>query len=125
MSLKVLKQAFNATEEEFLCLVDRNWQSKPKIASVGSCCLVGVISGNHLYVANLGDSRVVLGTEKQGKIVAVRLSDEHNAGNAEVRKELKEQHPDDSHIVVLKHGVWRVKGIIQVGLSLVIHVILG
>ena len=125
MSSKVLKQAFNATEEEFLCLVDKNWQSKPKIASVGSCCLVGVISGNHLYVANLGDSRVVLGTEKQGKIVAVRLSDEHNAGNAEVRKELKEQHPDDSHIVVLKHGVWRVKGIIQVDISLVIHVILG
>ena len=114
MSSKVLKQAFNATEEEFLCLVDKNWQSKPKIASVGSCCLVGVISGNHLYVANLGDSRVVLGTQKQGKIVASRISDEHNAGNEEVRKELKEQHPDDSQIVLLKHGVWRVKGIIQV-----------
>lgn len=114
MSAKVLKQAFSATEEEFLGLVDRNWRSKPQIASVGSCCLVGVISGNNLYVANLGDSRVVLGTVKQGKVVAVRLSQEHNAGNVEVREELKAQHPDDSHIVVLKQGVWRVKGIIQV-----------
>lgn len=118
MSSKVLKEAFSATEEEFLGIVDRNWRSKPQIASVGSCCLVGVICGNNLYVANLGDSRVVLGTANQGRVAAVRLSEEHNAGNAEVREELKAQHPDDSHIVVLKHGVWRVKGIIQVSRSI-------
>ena len=114
MSLKVLKRAISAVEEEFGSIVEKNWASEPKIASVGTCCIVGAISGNHLYVANLGDSRVVLGTQKQGKIVASRISDEHNAGNEEVRKELKEQHPDDSQIVLLKHGVWRVKGIIQV-----------
>eukprot|EP00250_Pteridium_aquilinum_P014555 c22060_g1_i1 orf=1191-2312(-) len=118
MSEKVLRQAFCATEEEFLRLVDKNWRAKPQIASVGSCCLVGVISGNNLYVANLGDSRVVLGTVRSNKVVAVRLSQEHNAGNLEVREELKAQHPDDSHIVVLKHGVWRVKGIIQVSRSI-------
>lgn len=118
MSAKVLKQAFRATEEEFLGIVDKNWRTKPQIASVGSCCLVGAISRNKLYVANLGDSRVVLGTVKEGKIVAERLSQEHNAGNVEIREELKAQHPDDSHIVVLKHGVWRVKGIIQVSRSI-------
>uniref|UniRef100_A0A0A9CDR4 protein-serine/threonine phosphatase n=1 Tax=Arundo donax TaxID=35708 RepID=A0A0A9CDR4_ARUDO len=32
----------------------------------------------------------------------------------EVRQELISRHPDDSQIVVLKHGVWRIKGIIQV-----------
>ena len=114
MSLKVLKRAISAVEEEFGSIVEKNWPSEPKIASVGTCCIVGAISGNNLYVANLGDSRVVLGTQKQGKIVALRISDEHNAGNEEVRKELKEKHPDDSQIVVLKHGVWRVKGVIQV-----------
>lgn len=118
MSAKVLKQAFSATEEEFLGLVDKNWRTKPQIASVGSCCLVGVISGNSLFVANLGDSRVVLGTVRHSKVVAVRMSQEHNACNVEVREELKAQHPDDSHIVVLKHGVWRVKGIIQVSRSI-------
>ncbi|KAI5059511.1 hypothetical protein GOP47_0026167 [Adiantum capillus-veneris] len=118
MSAKVLKQAFSATEEEFLGLVDKNWRAKPHIASVGSCCLVGVISGSNLYVANLGDSRVVLGTVRHGKVVALRISQEHNACNVEVREELKAQHPDDSHIVVLKHGVWRVKGIIQVSRSI-------
>ncbi|MCO5563538.1 hypothetical protein L7F22_017183 [Adiantum nelumboides] len=120
MSAKVLKQAFIATEEEFLGLADKNWHSKPRIASVGSCCLVGVVSENTLYTANLGDSRVVLGTVRQGKVEPVRLSTkEHNAGNVEVREELKAQHPDhDSHIVVLKQGVWRVKGIIQVSRSI-------
>ncbi|KAI5066930.1 hypothetical protein GOP47_0017458 [Adiantum capillus-veneris] len=119
MSAKVLKQAFSATEEEFLGLVDKNWHSKPRIASVGSCCLVGVLStDNTLYIANLGDSRVVLGTVRQAKVEPVRLSKEHNAGNVEVREELKAQHPDDSHIVVLKQGVWRVKGIIQVSRSI-------
>lgn len=119
VSTEVLKEAFSATEEEFLGLVDKNWRSKPQIASVGSCCLVGVIYENSLYVANLGDSRVVLGTMRQNKeFVAERLSQEHNAGNVEVREELKAQHPDDSHIVVQKHGVWRVKGIIQVSRSI-------
>ncbi|MCO5562725.1 hypothetical protein L7F22_016357 [Adiantum nelumboides] len=118
MSSRVLKEAFKAVEDEFLTLVDRNWRIRPQVASVGSCCLVGAISGNSLYVANAGDSRAVLGTVKQGRVAAVRLSEEHNAGIAEVREELKAQHPDDSHIVVLKHGVWRVKGIIQVSRSI-------
>lgn len=119
MSLEVLREAFSATEEEFLGLVDKNWHSRPRIASVGSCCLVGVIFRNTLYVANLGDSRVVLGTVRtNGGVIAERLSQEHNAGNIEVREELKAQHPDDSHIVVLKQGVWRVKGIIQVSRSI-------
>ncbi|KAH7387327.1 hypothetical protein KP509_16G016900 [Ceratopteris richardii] len=118
MSLDVLKRAFSATEEDFIGLVDKNWRSRPQIASVGSCCLVGVVSENILYLGNLGDSRVVLGTFRKGKVEAVRLTKEHNAGNIEVREELKAQHPDDSHIVVLKQGVWRVKGIIQVSRSI-------
>jgi len=48
------------------------------------------------------------------KITAEQLTNEHNARVEEVRQELKDLHPDDSQIVVLKHGVWRVKGIIQV-----------
>lgn len=119
MSTEVLKKAFNATEEEFLGLVDKKWRSMPNFAAVGSCCLVGVICGNMLYIANLGDSRAVLGTLKaKRRVHAVRLSIEHNAGNVEEREELKAQHPDDSHIVVQNQGVWRVKGIIQVTRSI-------
>ncbi|KAJ0088052.1 hypothetical protein Patl1_32973 [Pistacia atlantica] len=85
----------------------------------GSCCLVGVIWRGTLYVANVGDSRAVIGSlGRSNKIVAEQLTRDHNASMEEVRQELKSLHPDDSHIVVMKHGVWRIKGIIQVSRSI-------
>lgn len=116
MSADVISKAFLATEEEFLSLVKKQWPIKPLLASVGSCCLVGIICSGLLYVANAGDSRVVLGRlEKAVKHVkAVQLSTEHNASFESVREELHVLHPDDPQIVVLKHKVWRVKGLIQV-----------
>lgn len=118
LSADVIKKAFNATEEEFIHLVKRALPIKPQIASVGSCCLVGAISNDELYVANLGDSRVVLGRKvskgsKDG-VVAERLSNDHNVAYEEVRKEVEALHPSDSPIVVYCRGVWRIKGIIQV-----------
>lgn len=85
---------------------------------MGSCCLVGVIWRGTLYVGNVGDSRAVIGSlGKSNKIVAEQLTRDHNASIEEVRQELRSLHPDDSHIVVMKHGVWRIKGIIQVGIT--------
>ncbi|CAA3026562.1 probable phosphatase 2C 38 isoform X1 [Olea europaea subsp. europaea] len=64
-----------------------------------------------LYIANAGDSSVILGrlekTEKE--IKAMQLSAEHNANQESVREELHSLHPDDPQIVVLKHKAWRVK----------------
>lgn len=116
MSADVISKAFLATEEDFLNLVKEQFETKPQIASVGSCCLVGIICSGLLYIANAGDSRVVLGRlEKAFKEVkAVQLSSEHNASFESVREELRSFHPDDPQIVVLRHNVWRVKGIIQV-----------
>lgn len=122
LSTEVIKKAFGATEEDFLHLVKRSWLARPQIASVGSCCLVGAISNNTLYVANCGDSRAVLGRRMMASdcstVVAERLSIDHNVGVEEVRKEVKALHPDDAHIVVYTRGVWRIKGIIQVSRSI-------
>ncbi|KAL7206985.1 hypothetical protein ACSBR2_019642 [Camellia fascicularis] len=120
MSVEVIRKAFQATEEGFLSLVTKQWSMKPQIAAVGSCCLVGVICNGTLYTANLGDSRAVLGrlVKATGEVLAVQLSAEHNAAIESVRQELHSLHPDDSQIVVLKHNVWRVKGIIQVSRSI-------
>lgn len=122
LSSEVIKKAFSATEEDFVHLVKRSLPARPKIASVGSCCLVGTISDGVLYVANLGDSRAVLGSRvyegQKSKVVAQRLSTDHNVASEEVRKEVKALHPDDSGIVVHCHGVWRIKGIIQVSRSI-------
>ncbi|XP_059628225.1 probable protein phosphatase 2C 38 isoform X2 [Cornus florida] len=120
MSTDVINKAFLATDAEFLSLVKKQWLSMPQIASAGSCCLVGIICSGQLYIANAGDSRVVLGKlERATKdINAVQLSSEHNANLESVREELRLLHPDDPQIVVLKHTVWRVKGLIQVSRSL-------
>ncbi|KAE8668330.1 putative protein phosphatase 2C 64 [Hibiscus syriacus] len=120
MSVDVIRKAYQATEEGFLSLVTKQWPMKPKIAAVGSCCLVGVICGGTLYVANLGDSRVVLGraVKATGEVLAIQLSAEHNVCIESVRQEMKSLHPDDSQIVVLKHNVWRVKGLIQISRSI-------
>lgn len=116
MSVEVIRKAYQATEEGFLSVVTKQWPMNPQIAAVGSCCLVGVICGGNLYIANLGDSRAVLGrvVRATGEVLAIQLSSEHNVAIESVRQEMHSLHPDDSKIVVLKHNVWRVKGLIQV-----------
>lgn len=116
MSIDVIKKAYQATEEGFFSVVAKQWPMNPQIAAVGSCCLISVICDGTLYVANLGDSRAVLGrtAKATGDVLAVQLSSEHNVSIESVRQEMHSLHPDDSHIVVLKHNVWRVKGLIQV-----------
>ncbi|AEE86293.1 putative protein [Arabidopsis thaliana] len=123
LSVDVIKKAFKETEEEFCGMVKRSLPMKPQMATVGSCCLVGAISNDTLYVANLGDSRAVLGSVVSGVdsnkgAVAERLSTDHNVAVEEVRKEVKALNPDDSQIVLYTRGVWRIKGIIQVSRSI-------
>ncbi|XP_047071331.1 probable protein phosphatase 2C 36 [Lolium rigidum] len=115
-----IRAAFAATEGAFIAQVSAQFESHPDAATVGSCCLLAVVHGRTLFVANLGDSRAVLGRKpnRGGQVVAEQLSSEHNANMEPVREELLAQHPDDPQIVALKHGVWRVKGIIQVSRSL-------
>ncbi|XP_027112602.1 probable protein phosphatase 2C 63 [Coffea arabica] len=122
LSADVIKKAFSATEEDFTQLVKRSLAVTPQIASVGSCCLVGAISNDQLYVANLGDSRAVLGRRgfdgESSSVVAERLTTDHNVSCEKVRREVEAQHPGDSPIVIYCRGVWRIKGIIQVSRSI-------
>ncbi|XP_078430015.1 putative protein phosphatase 2C 38 [Wolffia australiana] len=120
MSGEIIRKAYLATEEEFISQVQKLWLKKPNMASVGSCCLVSIVCGGILYIANAGDSRAVLGVSDIGfkEITAVQMSSEHNAAVDSVREELRLMHPDDPHIVLLKHNVWRVKGIIQISRSI-------
>ncbi|KAL4556814.1 hypothetical protein LXL04_034977 [Taraxacum kok-saghyz] len=120
MSDSVIRQAYLATEEQFLSLVETQWLSNPKMASVGSCCLVGIICNGVLYIANAGDSRAVLAREEKSinGLKGVRVSEEHNAKFESIREELRSLHPDDPNIVVLKHNVWRVRALIQISRSI-------
>ncbi|KAI9081158.1 hypothetical protein K1719_036917 [Acacia pycnantha] len=115
-----IHRAFLRTEEGFTSLVSELWNTRRRIATTGTSCLVGVIFQQTLFVANVGDSRVVLGKKvgNTGGIAAIQLSTEHNVNLDAIRQELKELHPHDPQIVVLKDGVWKVKGIIQVSRSI-------
>lgn len=120
MSANVIRKSFLATEEEFISFVRDQWRTCPQIASVGTCCLVGVVCNGVIYIANAGDSRVVLGRAERGGrgVSAIQLSEEHNVNREHIRDELFSLHPEDPKIVVKKHNVWRVKGIIQVSRSI-------
>lgn len=120
MSMDVIRKAYHATEEGFLSIVAKQWTVKPQLAAVGTCCLVAVVCNGTLYIANAGDSRAVLGrtVKATGEVIGIQLSVEHNASIDSVRQELHSLHPDDPQIVVLKHNVWRVKGLIQISRSI-------
>lgn len=120
ISTEVIRKAFHATEEGFSSIVAKQWTMNPQLAAVGTCCLIGVICNGTLYIANAGDSRAVLGrtVKSTREAIAIQLSIEHNASIESVRQELNTLHPDDPQIVVLKHNVWRVKGIIQISRSI-------
>ncbi|XP_045794212.1 probable protein phosphatase 2C 43 isoform X4 [Trifolium pratense] len=87
------------------------------IGKVGSCCLAGVLWKGVLYVANLGDSRAVIGSVVDKRVSAVQLTRDHNCNDPGIRQELKSMHPGDDTIVMENNG-WRVKGIIMVSRSI-------
>ncbi|KAG2405711.1 hypothetical protein LR48_Vigan03g222300 [Vigna angularis] len=112
---ETLREAFAMTEDGFMLLVQRGYELQNNLATVGSCCLVGVIWEGVLYISNLGDSRAIVGTLSTCRsITTQQLTTEHNCIREEIRQELRAKHPNDPDIVVLERGAWRVKGIIQV-----------
>ncbi|EPS69964.1 hypothetical protein M569_04798, partial [Genlisea aurea] len=117
---EVLKNAFSDTEISFLDFVRRNSDTSSKLRAVGTCCLVGVIWEKSVYIANLGDSRAVLGyvDRRSHKVIAEQLTKDHNPNREEIRAELREANPDDPNIVVYREGAWRVKDIIQISRSI-------
>ncbi|XP_010423831.1 PREDICTED: probable protein phosphatase 2C 67 isoform X2 [Camelina sativa] len=118
ISEQVISKTFAETDKDFLNAVKKQWPTNPQMASVGSCCLAGVICNGLVYIANTGDSRAVLGRSERGGVRAVQLSVEHNANLESARQELWSMHPNDPNILVMKHSMWRVKGVIQVTKSI-------
>ncbi|MQL83770.1 hypothetical protein Taro_016256 [Colocasia esculenta] len=69
----------------------------------GSTASTAVLVGNHLYVANVGDSRAVI--SKAGK--AIPLSDDHKPNRSDERKRI-----ESAGGVVMWAGTWRVGGVL-------------
>ncbi|XP_037451013.1 probable protein phosphatase 2C 7 [Triticum dicoccoides] len=68
----------------------------------GSTASTAILIGNHLYVANVGDSRAVI--SKAGKAIA--LSDDHKPDRSDERERI-----ENAGGVVTFSGTWRVGGV--------------
>ncbi|XP_059667203.1 probable protein phosphatase 2C 76 isoform X2 [Cornus florida] len=69
----------------------------------GSTASTAVLVGNHLYVANVGDSRTVI--SKAGK--AIPLSEDHKPNRSDERKRI-----ESAGGIVMWAGTWRVGGVL-------------
>ncbi|XP_022738265.1 probable protein phosphatase 2C 76 [Durio zibethinus] len=69
----------------------------------GSTASTAVLVGNHLYVANVGDSRTII--SKAGK--AIPLSEDHKPNRIDERKRI-----ENAGGVVMWAGTWRVGGVL-------------
>ncbi|XP_047058848.1 probable protein phosphatase 2C 7 [Lolium rigidum] len=69
----------------------------------GSTASAAIFVGNHLYVANVGDSRAVI--SKAGKAIA--LSDDHKPDRSDERERI-----ENAGGVVTFSGTWRVGGVL-------------
>ncbi|GBG59851.1 AMT-type ammonium transporter [Chara braunii] len=113
-----IARAFAVTEDAFTCIVRESFKTCPHLATVGSCALTVILSGNTLYVANLGDSKIILGrSPTPSEVEAVQLCEQHDVNLDEVRQRLIQQHPEDPNIVTERGGVWRIKGKVRVSHS--------
>lgn len=62
-----------------------NKLEKERYKDIGSCAIVGLLDGNNLTVANLGDSKLIV--SRNGKAIA--LSDDHNCLNQHEQERIK------------------------------------
>uniref|UniRef100_A0A669B360 Si:ch211-15p9.2 n=1 Tax=Oreochromis niloticus TaxID=8128 RepID=A0A669B360_ORENI len=75
--------------------------TSPRVALSGCTACVVHISNSVLHVANLGDSRAVLGVqEADGSWSAINLTNDHNAQNPEELQRILGAHPAEQRTVV-------------------------
>ncbi|XP_052157683.1 probable protein phosphatase 2C 56 isoform X2 [Oryza glaberrima] len=93
-----ISQTFLKTDADFLESVSSN-----PFRDDGSTAVTAILVGNHLYVGNVGDSRVV--ALKAGK--AVPLSEDHKPNRKDEQKRI-----EDAGGIVVFDDTWRVNGLL-------------
>ncbi|XP_062266287.1 pyruvate dehydrogenase [acetyl-transferring]-phosphatase 1, mitochondrial-like isoform X2 [Platichthys flesus] len=83
---------------------ERSQSSPLRVALSGCTACVAHISNGVLHVANLGDSRAVLGVqEPDGHWSAVSLTNDHNAQNPDELQRIFGEHPASERRTVVRH----------------------
>lgn len=92
-----ISETYQQTDVEFL------ESERDTFRDDGSTASTAVLLGNHLYVANVGDSRTVI--SKAGK--AIPFSEDHKPNRSDERKRI-----ENAGGVVMWAGTWRVGGVL-------------
>ncbi|KAL5568328.1 hypothetical protein UlMin_024903 [Ulmus minor] len=92
-----ISESYKQTDSEFLDSERESYRDD------GSTASTAVLVGNHLYVANVGDSRTVI--SKNGE--AIPLSEDHKPNRSDERKRI-----ESAGGVVMWAGTWRVGGVL-------------
>ncbi|KAL6526988.1 hypothetical protein OROGR_016078 [Orobanche gracilis] len=92
-----ISEIYQQTDRDFL------ESEKETFRDDGSTASTAVLVGNHLYVANVGDSRTII--SMAGK--AIPLSDDHKPNRSDERKRI-----ESAGGVVMWAGTWRVGGVL-------------
>lgn len=75
-----------------------------RVALSGCTACVAYVDQDDLYIANLGDSRAVLGVQQgDGKWSAFTITNDHNAQNPNEMKRVLSEHPACEQKTVVKH----------------------
>ncbi|KAJ4955304.1 hypothetical protein NE237_012087 [Protea cynaroides] len=92
-----ISETYQRTDMDFLDAESNTYRDD------GSTASTAVLVGNHLYVANVGDSRAVI--SKAGQ--AIPLSEDHKPNRSDERKRI-----ESAGGVVMWAGTWRVGGVL-------------
>jgi Protein phosphatase 2C len=63
--LNALSEALKKTEKAYFEMADQMAMRNPELAMMGSCVLVALMKGDHVYLMNVGDSRAVLAQKNE------------------------------------------------------------
>jgi pyruvate dehydrogenase phosphatase len=114
---EIMVETVSAMEKQFTEVAEfsyTGWRN-PYMSVVSSGCLICMIWGRQLYLANLGDSRAILCSNQRGSELDVHpMLRDHNCRNVEIREELQALHGHDDAICSNVFGEWRVKGLSEV-----------
>lgn len=61
VSASAIQNGFFETERQFAAVVREEFENSPHLATVGACSAMAIVTPSALWVANVGDCRVVLG----------------------------------------------------------------
>ncbi|XP_058748565.1 probable protein phosphatase 2C 43 [Vicia villosa] len=131
MTVTILREVVEEIENRFMEFARSSFehQHQQQIGLVSSGCLICFIWRGTLYVANVGDSRAVLGSRKGvgpfKRLCVKQMVRVHSCENSDIKKELRTWHPDDNliyelnelrdeaHSHICKGQIWTMKGLIQ------------